>query len=112
MNREARAAFALIGLLLLTVGIYMLNNGILVSTQLHLVSHRDPQSNRIINEPVRVCRYLHLTGIADIEPVVERSQTLQTVWLGVAFTENRPNGSVPTASKPLCCNPRRDAPFP
>jgi hypothetical protein len=65
MNREARAAFALIGLLLLTVGIYMLNNGILVSTQLHLVSHRDPQSNRIINEPVRVCRYLHLTGIAD-----------------------------------------------
>lgn len=65
MSRAAKLGLAFFGFFSWTAVIYVLNNGILVGSRLEWISHRDLQANRIINDPVRMCRYLHLTGIAE-----------------------------------------------
>jgi len=65
MSREAKRGLAFFGVFSVAAAVYVLSDGVLVDARLEWISHKDFNADRIINEPVRVCRYLHLTGVAE-----------------------------------------------
>ncbi len=56
---------ALFGTFELALATWALNPGILLTAKVEWMSRRDLKPNWVISEPVVVCRYLHLTGIAE-----------------------------------------------